>query len=149
MRFLAVCAIFLAACGGSSGEPAESTASPSTNESPATTTSTPTPATPGDECAHVREVAITADGGGTFTFAVTVESNDTGWEKYADAWEVRSPNGVVLGERVLAHPHEAEQPFTRSLSGVAIPGDITEVTVAAHDLVLGFCGTELTVVVPR
>ena len=55
----------------------------------------------------------------------------------------------MLGERVLAHPHETEQPFTRSLSGVAIPPNIAEVTVAAHDLVLGFCGTELTVAVPH
>jgi hypothetical protein len=114
-----------------------------------TTTSTPTSATPGDECAHVRAVTITADAGGAFAFAVTVESNDTGWNKYADAWEIRSPDGSVLGERVLAHPHETEQPFTRALSGVAIPRDITEVTVAAHDLVLGFCGTELTVAVPH
>ena len=110
---------------------------------------TSTSAASGDECAHVREVTITTDGAGTFTFAVTVESNDTGWDKYADAWEVRSPDGVVLGERILAHPHETEQPFTRSLSGVAIPADIAEVTVAAHDLVVGFCGDELTVAVPH
>lgn len=149
MRFVVLCAVLLAACGGSSSEPAESTAVAPSTESPATTTSTSTSATPGDECAHVRAVTITADAGGTFTFAVTVESNDTGWDKYADAWEIRSPDGAVLGERVLAHPHETEQPFTRSLSGVAIPPNIAEVTVAAHDLVLGFCGTELTVAVPH
>ena len=149
MRFLVICAVLLAACGGSSDEPAESTALPPSTETPVTTTSTSSSATPGDECAHVRAVTITADAGGTFTFVVTVESKDTGWDKYADAWEIRSPDGVVLGERVLAHPHETEQPFTRSLSGVAIPPDTAEVTVAAHDLVLGFCGDELTVAVPH
>ncbi len=90
-----------------------------------------------------------AEGGGTFSFEVTVASTETGWDKYADAWEIRGPGGVVLGERVLAHPHETEQPFTRSLSGVAISSDIAEVTVAAHDLVLGFCGEEMTVAVPH
>jgi hypothetical protein len=152
MRFIALCAVLLAACGGSGdGEPAESTVSPPSTESPASTelpVTAPSPVSD-DECAHVRAVTITADAVGSFTFAVTVESDDTGWDKYADAWEVRSPAGLVLGERVLAHPHETEQPFTRSLSGVAIPRDITEVTVAAHDLVLGFCGTELTVAVPH
>jgi hypothetical protein len=133
----------LAACGGSgASEPADATTA---TTPPATETSTAA----SDECAHVRAVTVTADGGGTFTFEVTVASTDTGWDKYADAWEVRSPDGAVLGERVLAHPHETEQPFTRSVTGVAIPSDITKVTVAAHDLVLGFCGEELTVAVPH
>jgi len=140
----------LAACGGSATtEPTAATTEPT-----AATTSTPPPASTtsgaeSNECAHVRAVTVTADGGGTFSFQVTVASTDTGWDKYADAWEVRSPDGTVLGERVLAHPHETEQPFTRSVSGVVIPPDVTEVTVAAHDLVLGFCGEEVTVAVPH
>jgi hypothetical protein len=143
VRLAAACAVLLAACGGtrSGDQPTETTSDAFAETSPS--------AAPGSECAHVRAVTITADGGGTFTFDVTVASTDTGWEKYADAWEVRGPDGVVLGERVLAHPHETEQPFTRSLSGVAIPEEVTEVTVAAHDLVLGFCGEELTVTVPH
>jgi len=100
-------------------------------------------------CADVEEVVIAAEAGGTFRFDVTVRSPDTGWEKYADAWEVRAPDGTVLGTRVLAHPHGDEQPFTRSLTGVAIPVDITQVEVAARDLVEGFCGTMMGVVVPH
>lgn len=99
-------------------------------------------------CADVIAVAI--DPGETgFTVSATVESADTGWEKYADLWEVRAPDGSILGERVLAHPHETEQPFTRSVSGVAIPLDITEVVVAARDSVAGFCGAEFTAEVPH
>jgi len=143
VRSVAVCAVLLAACGGADGsvssEPTASTASTAPANSKA----------PGDECAHVRAVTVVAEGGGTFSFEVTVASTETGWDKYADAWEIRGPGGVVLGERVLAHPHETEQPFTRSLSGVAISSDIAEVTVAAHDLVLGFCGEEMTVAVPH
>jgi len=96
-------------------------------------------------CADVTDVVVTAESGGTFRFDVTVRSADTGWEKYADAWEVRAPDGTVLGERVLAHPHVDEQPFTRSLTGVAIPDGVAEVEVAARDLVEGFCGETLTV----
>ncbi|MEZ5853616.1 MAG: hypothetical protein R3D67_02305 [Hyphomicrobiaceae bacterium] len=72
-----------------------------------------------------------------------------GWHKYADKWEVRAPDGKVLGTRVLLHPHEDEQPFTRDLGGVAIPPGVTEVTVRAHDKVEGWGGAEMTVKVPR
>jgi hypothetical protein len=95
-------------------------------------------------CAEV--IAATADssGDGTYRFSATVRSGDTGWDKYADAWEVRSRDGEVLGVRELAHPHETEQPFTRSLSGVEIPDGTTEVVLAARDSVNGFCGAEYT-----
>ena len=99
-------------------------------------------------CADVVDAVVTGSGG-VFTVAATVRSGDLGWEKYADAWEVRAPDGTVLAERALAHPHQNEQPFTRSLGGVAIPSDISEVVVAARDSVNGFCGATLTVAVER
>ena len=57
-------------------------------------------------------------------------------------------NEEDLGERVLAHPHENEQPFTRSLSGVVIPDGVDTVTIAARDSVLGFCGEVFVLEVP-
>ena len=99
-------------------------------------------------CADVVNVEVSPEPGGTYRFDVAVQSEDTGWEKYADAWEIRAPNGTVLGTRVLAHPHVDEQPFTRSLTGVTIPEGITQVEVAARDLVEGFCGAIRPVVVP-
>jgi hypothetical protein len=102
---------------------------------------------PVDGCAHVVDVEVTSDGV-AYTFAVTVESADTGWEKYADAWEVRSADGEVLATRELAHPHVDEQPFTRSLSGVLVPDGMNEVTVAARDSVEGFCGETSIVALP-
>ena len=93
------------------------------------------------------DVSITATDG-VFSFAVTVRSEETGWEKYADRWEVRGPDGTVLGVRVLVHPHVEEQPFTRSLNSIELPESVREVTVVAHDLVLGFCGEAMVVEVP-
>ncbi len=88
----------------------------------------------------------------TWTFEVTVEHPDTGWEDYADGWDVVTPGGEVLKPnpddaftRVLLHPHENEQPFTRSQRGIAIPEGVTEVRVRAHDLVDGFGGREVIV----
>jgi len=58
---------------------------------------------------------------------------DTGWDHYADAWRVVTPEGEVLGTRLLTHPHVNEQPFTRSLNGVNIPRGVTKVIVEARD----------------
>lgn len=82
---------------------------------------------------------------GTWRFDVTVAHVDEGWDHYADLWEVVGPDGTVLGSRVLAHPHVDEQPFTRSLSGIAIDEVIGSVTVRARDSVHGFGGAEMTV----
>jgi hypothetical protein len=90
-----------------------------------------------------------AESTGTYRFVVTIRSDDTGWDKYADKWDVVAPDGTVLGTRVLAHPHEDEQPFTRDLSGVKIPASISDVTIRAHDKVEGYGGAELKIKVPR
>ncbi|MGI9492800.1 MAG: hypothetical protein ACR2QF_10415 [Geminicoccaceae bacterium] len=98
--------------------------------------------------ADVVGVEATAEGGGSYRFDVTVEHADEGWDHYADAWDVVGPDGAVLGTRVLAHPHENEQPFTRSLTGVAIPDGVTEVTLRAKDSVHDYGGVEMAVTLP-
>lgn len=98
--------------------------------------------------ADVIAVEITPEPGGTYRFDVTVRSDDTGWDKYADLWQVLTPEGALLGERELLHPHETEQPFTRSLPGVILPGEVTSVRLRARDSVEGWGGAEMTVPVP-
>ena len=71
--------------------------------------------------------------GSTWKVHTTLKHDDTGWEHYADAWRVMSEKGDKLGERILFHPHETEQPFTRSLSKLVIPENINIVYVEAHD----------------
>ncbi len=99
--------------------------------------------------ADVLAVEAAQDGAGTWRFEVTVKHADEGWEHYADKWEVLAPNGTVLGTRVLLHPHETEQPFTRALGGVAVPEGIERVTLRAHDSVHGLGGAEVTVELAR
>ena len=89
---------------------------------------------------------------GTWTFNVTVAHPDTGWEDYADGWDVVTPDGEVLKPdpdspftRHLLHPHVNEQPFTRSQSNITIPDEVTQVIVRAHDIVDGFGGQEVVV----
>jgi hypothetical protein len=82
---------------------------------------------------------------GTYRFDVTVRHADAGWEHYADTWQVIGADGTVYGERVLAHPHDNEQPFTRSQSGIAIPETVRTVSIRAHDKVHGWGGAELVV----
>lgn len=102
--------------------------------------------------ADVEYVRAVENADGTWTFHVTVRHPDTGWDDYADGWDVVLPDGTVVKPdpdspftRLLLHPHENEQPFTRSQSGIVIPEGVTEVTVRAHDLVDGFGGREVTV----
>ncbi|MEM6666236.1 MAG: hypothetical protein AAF638_07510 [Pseudomonadota bacterium] len=99
--------------------------------------------------ADVTDVRISAEAGGTYRFDVTVAHADTGWDHYADVWVVETPDGVELGRRVLHHPHVNEQPFTRSLGGVAIPDGMDTVVIKAGDSVHGFGGVEVRVDVPR
>ena len=84
-----------------------------------------------------------------WSFDVTVRHDDKGWDHYADKWDIVAPDGTVLGSRVLAHPHEDEQPFTRFLSGVKIPETVQEVTIRAHDSVHGYGGVETSISLPR
>lgn len=98
--------------------------------------------------ADVIGVEVAQEQPGVYRFSVTVRSDDTGWDKYADKWQVLGPDGAVLGERVLLHPHESEQPFTRSLDGVGIPAGITSVRVRAHDKIEGYGGEEMVVELP-
>lgn len=63
---------------------------------------------------------------------VTLSHPDTGWDHYADGWEVLDADGNSLGVRTLFHPHVTEQPFTRSLSGVAIPDGASVIYVRAR-----------------
>lgn len=100
--------------------------------------------------ADVVKVAVRADGGGKYSFDVSVRHGDTGWKHYADKWQVLSPDGkTVLGTRTLFHPHEDEQPFTRSLSGVAVPPGYDAVIIRAHDSVHGTGGKTVRVKLPR
>jgi hypothetical protein len=90
-----------------------------------------------------------SEGAGTYRFDVTVRHADTGWDHYADRFEVLAPDGAVLGVRTLYHPHVEEQPFTRSLSGVRVPDGLDRVRVRARDSVHEYGGAEVEVDLPR
>lgn len=135
--FLALAAATLVSgCAGSS-TPTDPATSSSVGEGASAATS---------GCADVVDVVITPEGSGMYRLDVTVP--DTGWDKYADLWEVRGPDGAILAQRVLTHPHVEEQPFTRSRSGVGIPAGVKSVTVVARDSVAGFCGEPFQVGLP-
>lgn len=99
--------------------------------------------------ADVVGVEAVRDNAGKWRFHVTVAHADEGWDHYADKWDVVAPDGRILGTRVLHHPHENEQPFTRSLSGLVIPESIDEVTLRAHDSQHGYEGKPMSVKLKR
>jgi len=78
--------------------------------------------------ADVTQVEIKKDSNNSFNFSVTILHKDTGWEHYANKWE-------ILGE----------QPFTRTLYGVKVPDSVKIVTIQAHDSVHKYGGKVLSI----
>jgi hypothetical protein len=112
---------------------------------PAPTEAPPTQSNPDLNFAQVVFVSAKQNSGGLWQFDTTVRHNDEGWDHYADAWQVVDLDGNLLAERVLLHPHETEQPFTRSQSSIEIPAEMTQVIVQAKCNVHGFGGQEILV----
>lgn len=98
--------------------------------------------------ADVVDGNITALGDGRYRIDATVLHADTGWDHYADRWDVLTIDGEVLGVRKLAHPHENEQPFTRSLT-LEIPAGVSTVVLQANDSVHGLGGETFELEVPE
>jgi len=122
---------------------------PEASPAPATPTLPSAPSTANADVTFVRAVQTDEV---TWTFHVTVLHPDTGWEDYADGWDVLLPDNTVIQPdpdspftRLLLHPHVDEQPFTRSQNQIAIPAEISQVTVRAHDLVDGYGGRQVIV----
>lgn len=86
---------------------------------------------------EVVKTSFESRSGGSWHVRTTLLHGDTGWDHYADAWRVVDEKGEDLGTRTLYHPHENEQPFTRSHT-VHIPKGTTTVYVEAHDKVHGW-----------
>lgn len=89
--------------------------------------------------------ATTSYTGMGWRFDITVAHHDTGWDHFANAWEIIGPDGARLGIRELLHPHIDEQPFTRSLNNVMIPDGIDMVYVRAKCSHSGWTGDKVRV----
>ncbi|MBA6262839.1 hypothetical protein [Colwellia sp. Bg11-12] len=95
--------------------------------------------------AQVTQVLATQKSSGSWCFGTSVRHNDQGWAHYADGWEVIDLDGNKLGHRQLAHPHDNEQPFTRSQCDIKIPSEISKVIVRAKCNKHGFGGKTMVV----
>ncbi len=96
----------------------------------------------------IENARISPLGGQQYLFDVTLKHQDSGWDHYADRWDILSPDGVLLATRTLYHPHVNEQPFTRSLT-VTLPSGTGSVVIRAHDSVHGYAKQTLKVDVPK
>ena len=95
--------------------------------------------------AQVLSVEAIQSPDGQWCIYATVRHNDEGWDHYANAWQAVDQEGEELAWRLLAHPHDYEQPFERDECGVVIPADVTELTVQAKCNVHGFGGSTVVV----
>ncbi|MGB7086535.1 MAG: hypothetical protein WBD47_13350 [Phormidesmis sp.] len=112
--------------------------SPTSSETSSVTESQPTEDAAENMAGNSRVMAVEAtpsDAG--YRFAVTVESDETGCDRYANWWEIITPDGELLYRRILAHSHVDEQPFTRSGGPVEVAGD-QDVIVRSHMNTTGY-----------
>jgi len=87
---------------------------------------------------EIIDVKATRLSDSTYTFWVTLKHKDSSWEHYADSYSVLDENKKLIKKRVLWHPHEHEQPFTRSLFGVKIDPSSKFVYIRAHAKIHGY-----------
>lgn len=125
------------------------TTAPDPTATPAPTTEPAADATVEELYPDVVAAEASLDADGTWTFRTTLSSPYDTPQRYADAWRVLDADGNELGVRILTHDHANEQPFTRSLSNVEIPGDVTVVTVEGRDQVSGWGGATVEVTLER
>jgi hypothetical protein len=86
--------------------------------------------------------------GDAWRLSATLSSPYDTPKRYADAFRAVAEDGTVLGVRELAHDHADEQPFTRSLTGLQIPDEVTRITVEGRDRTHGWGGGTVEVEVP-
>lgn len=98
---------------------------------------------------QVVAASATRDADGTWTISVSLRHPDTGWDHFANGWQVLTPDGTVIGYRELAHPHVDEQPFTRSLSGVQIPGNVRTVLIQPRCTIDGWAAAPAKLELPQ
>ena len=148
-----VALLLIGACGATPVPPTATATSPAPSAAdPPAVEPSPLPAAGERGNADVVSVRAVQSSDGNWIFHVSVQHPDTGWEDYADGWDVLTPDGQVLKPdpdspftRLLLHPHENEQPFTRSQAGIIVPSGVNRVLVRAHDLVAGYGGREVWV----
>jgi hypothetical protein len=105
-----------------------------------------------ENCCDVIELAAggkASDGSWTVTptlyspYEVTMSAT-----QFCDFVEIRSAivgtNYTVLGKRIFENPHPEEQPFSRDINAVLLPGGTNTITAVGHDSVNGYCGETLT-----
>ncbi|HHO54630.1 MAG TPA: hypothetical protein ENK18_28080 [Deltaproteobacteria bacterium] len=105
-------------------------------------TPSPSPAPGGDPQVDVEAVTVSGDPG-AYTFAVTLASDETGCDQYADWWEVLGADGSLLFRRILDHSHPSEQPFTRSGAPVEVSSE-QQLVVRGHLHPRGYVGGALS-----
>lgn len=97
------------------------------------------------EFAQVTHVVATQKSASGWCFDVSVRHNDQGWKHYADGWEIIDLEGNRIGYRRLGHPHDNEQPVTRSQCNIKISSETSKVLVRAKCNEHGFGGKPIFV----
>jgi hypothetical protein len=115
--------------------------SQATSNTPPSVTTPTTQTLLSSERADVTAVNVNGDSG-SYSFNVTLSSDETGCAQYANWWEVLDETGNLIYRRILFHSHPTDQPFTRSGGSIMI-SSTQVVYVRAHMNTTGYNGDVL------
>ncbi|HEY6635633.1 MAG TPA: N-acetylmuramoyl-L-alanine amidase, partial [Acidimicrobiia bacterium] len=85
---------------------------------------------------------------GLYEFIVTISSPQDSEERHADAFRVIGDDGIVYAVEELEWTGGEPQPFTATVTGLAIPESVNRVTIEGRDLVYGWGGGTVEVPLP-
>lgn len=82
---------------------------------------------------------------GNYNFHVSIQHDDSGWDHYANRWEILDLQGNILAVRDLRHPQLDKDTYQKTKNNIEIPEGIRTVQVRAHDIMHGYGGHVMTV----
>jgi hypothetical protein len=86
--------------------------------------------------------------GSDWSVRVMLQHPDSGWDHYASGWEVLAPDGTVLAEAEITHPHSAD-PFQTDLDGIQVPAGVDHLLIRVRCTLDGWSARTYRLDLPR
>lgn len=80
--------------------------------------------------------------------AVTIQHDDSGWDHFADGFEVQAPDGTRLGYRELTRPNVGQRTQDVDMTGLKLPEGIGYVLIRTRCSLVGWAAEPVRLDLP-